>query len=211
MLTGTEIAVAGVAAVAAGLVNALAGGGTLIAFPVLIGLGVPPVAAKISSTVSLCPGYLGGALTQRTDLKGQSHRALILLPAAIIGGLAGAILLLFTSPGIFQILVPFLILLGCLFLAVQDHVRNWIRRRSEDGKTGTGDGRIGIVPVTLASVYGGYFGAGMSVIVLAVLGISYDDSLTRLNALKQCIALAANTAAAVFLFFQDQCCGALRF
>ena len=201
MLTGTEIAIAGLGAVAAGLANAIAGGGTLISFPALIALGVPPVPAKVSSTVALCPGYLGGALAQRGDLKGQDRRLLFLIPAAILGGIIGAFLLLFTNPDIFRFLVPFLILLGCFFLAVQNRVREWVRRRFGQAVTGTGNGRIGSLPVILASVYGGYFGAGLSVIVLAVLGISYDDSLRRLNALKQCIALAANTAAAVFFVF----------
>ncbi len=200
MLTGTEIAIAGLAAVAAGLVNALAGGGTLITFPALIALGVPPVAANVTNTVALCPGYLGGALAQRSDLMGQRRRLHLLIPAALIGGLAGAVILLATSTEIFRVLVPFLILLGCLLLAVQDRVRDWIRRRTEPVK-GTGNEGLAIVTVSLASVYGGYFGPGLSVIVLAVLGISYDDSLTRLNALKQCIALAANTAAAVFFIF----------
>ena len=201
MLTGTEIAIVGLAAVAAGLVNALAGGGTLITFPSLIALGIPPVAANVTNTVALCPGYLGGALAQRRELKGQRRRLLILIPAALMGGLAGAVILLITSAEIFRVLVPFLILLGCVVLAVQDRVREWIRRRTESAGKETRNNGLAIVPVTLASVYGGYFGPGLGVIVLAVLGTSYDDSLTRLNALKQCIALAANVAAAVFFIF----------
>jgi uncharacterized membrane protein YfcA len=201
MLTGTEIAFAGLAALAAGLVNALAGGGTLITFPALIALGVPPVAANVTNTVALSPGYLGGALTQRSDLNGQGRRLLLLVPAAVIGGFAGAGILLFTSAEIFQEIVPFLILLGCVLVVVQDWVRDWARHRSRETVKGTGDSRLGTLSVTLASVYGGYFGAGLSVIVLAALGLSYDDSLTRLNALKQCLALAANTAAAVVFVF----------
>jgi len=201
MLTGTEIAIAGLAALAAGLVNALAGGGTLITFPVLIALGVPPVAANVTSTVALCPGYLGGAVAQRNDLKGQEQRLLLLIPAAVIGGLLGAALLLFSNAEIFRVLVPFLILFGCALLVLQDRVRDWIRHSFDGKDQGKCDRKPGIVLVTLASVYGGYFGPGLSVIVLAVLGITWDDSLTRLNALKQCIAFAANTAAAVFFIF----------
>jgi uncharacterized membrane protein YfcA len=201
MLTGTEIAIAGLAALVAGLVNALAGGGTLITFPALIALGVPPVVANVTNTVALSPGYLGGVLAQRRDLNGQGRRLLILVPAAVTGGFAGAVILLFTNAEIFRAIVPFLILLGCALIVVQDRIRNWIRHRSEETDKGTGDGWLGTVSVTLASVYGGYFGAGLSVIVLAVLGLSYDESLTRLNALKQCIALAANAAAAVFFIF----------
>jgi uncharacterized protein len=196
MLTGSDIAIAGLAAAAAGLANALAGGGTLISFPALIALGVPPVAANVSNTVALSPGYLGGALSQRSDLKGQKTRLILLVPAAIAGGIIGSVLLLFVGAAIFPFLVPFLILFGCVLLIIQERVRNWMRDRPGSPGLNAGE-KYAPLPVTLASIYGGYFGAGLSVIVLAVLGISYDDSLTRLNALKQCISLAANTAAAV--------------
>ena len=93
-----------------GLVNALTGGGTLISFPALIALGVPDVAANITNTVALCPGYLGGALAQREDLRGQQRRLWLLVPAGIIGGIAGSFLLLVASEQVFHIIVPFLIL-----------------------------------------------------------------------------------------------------
>jgi uncharacterized protein len=200
MLTGTEIAIAGLAAVAAGLANSLAGGGTLITFPALIALGIPPVAANVTNTVALSPGYLGGALAQRDDLNGQGTRLILLVPAAIVGGVIGAFILLVIGAAIFPVLVPFLILFGCVLLIIQERVRNWIRNRPEPPGSHAGN-RYSPLTMTLASIYGGYFGAGLSVIVLAILGISYDDSLTRLNALKQCISLTANTAAAaVFVF-----------
>lgn len=128
MLTGTELALAGLAAAAAGLTNALAGGGTLISFPALVALGVPEVVANITNTVALCPGYVGGALAQRKDLAGQKKRLMMLVPAGIVGGLIGGILLLYVSEQVFHILVPFLILLAAALLAVQDRVRDWIRR-----------------------------------------------------------------------------------
>jgi hypothetical protein len=201
MLPGTELALAGLAAIAAGMVNALAGGGTLISFPALVALGIPEVTANITNTVALCPGYLGGALAQRKDLAGQKKRLLMLLPAAIIGGLAGGILLLYVSAQVFHVLVPFLILLAAILLAVQDRVRDWIRwQTGHDGTEGRGC-RNAALPVGLAAVYGGYFGPGLSVIYLAVLGLFLDDTLTRLNALKQCLSLAANVAAAIFFLF----------
>ena len=119
MLSGTELALAGLAAAAAGMVNALPGGGTLISFPALVALGVPEVVANITNTVALCPGYLGGALAQKKDLAGQRKRLLMLVPAGIIGGLVGGILLLYISAQVFHILVPFLILLAAALLAVQ--------------------------------------------------------------------------------------------
>ena len=201
MLTGTELALAGIAAAAAGMANALAGGGTLISFPALVALGVPEVVANVTNTVALCPGYVGGALSQRRDLAGQKKRLLMLIPAALVGGLAGGILLLYVSAQVFHVLVPFLILLAAALLAVQDRIRDWIRRQTgHDGTDSTGC-RNAALPAGLAAVYGGYFGPGLSVIYLAVLGLFLDDTLTRLNALKQCLSLATNVAAAVFFLF----------
>ena len=196
MLSGFDLALAGLAALAAGFINALAGGGTLISFPALIALGIPGVAANVTNTVALCPGYLGGAIAQRRDLGGQALRLWFLIPAGIIGGIAGSLLLLVISEEIFRIIVPLLILLASALLAVQDRVREWINRHA--GNPSKKEGTVNtVLPVGIAAVYGGYFGAGLSVIILAVLGLFYDDTLTRLNALKQCISLATNVAAAV--------------
>ena len=203
MLSGFEILIAGLAAAAAGLINALAGGGTLVSFPVLIALGVPDIAANITNTVALCPGYLGGAIAQREDLRGQGRRLWLLLPAGIIGGIAGSMLLLLGNEKVFHVLVPFLILLAALLLAVQDRVRDWVRTRSHSAESGNVGGTA-ILPVGLAAIYGGYFGAGISVIVLAVLGLFLDDTLTRLNALKQCISLSINVSAAIFFLFSGR-------
>ncbi len=200
MLSGSEFALAGLAALAAGLINSLAGGGTLISFPALVALGIPEVAANITNTVALCPGYLGGAIAQREDLRGQERRLLFLLPAGIIGGIAGGILLLYISGDMFRIIVPFLILLASVLLAGQDRIREWIKRHAGNASEKE-DITSTVFPVGLAAVYGGYFGAGLSVIVLAVLGFFCDDTLTRLNALKQCISLSINVAAAVFFIF----------
>jgi uncharacterized membrane protein YfcA len=199
MLSGYEIVIAGLAAAAAGLVNALAGGGTLISFPALIALGVPDIAANITNTVALCPGYFGGALAQREDLRGQRHRLWLLVPAGIMGGIAGSVLLLFASEQVFHVIVPFLILAAAMLLAVQDRVRDWILKQSHHDPGEHSGGAV--LPVGLAAVYGGYFGAGMSVIILAVLGLFLEDTLPRLNALKQCISLSVNVAAAVFFLF----------
>jgi uncharacterized protein len=200
MLSGSEFIIAGLAATAAGLVNALAGGGTLISFPALIALGVPDIAANITNTVALCPGYLGGAMAQKEDLRGQGRRLRLLIPAGIIGGIAGSALLLTVNVRVFHVLVPFLILFAALLLAVQDWVRDWILKQMHHTKPGRKEG-IAVLPVGFAAVYGGYFGAGMSVIVLAMLGLFIEDSLNRLNALKQCISLSINVAAAIFFLF----------
>jgi uncharacterized membrane protein YfcA len=199
-----EYALITLAALAAGAINALAGGGTLLTFPVLTAVGIPAVAANMTNTVALCPGYLGGILAQRKDLQGQTGRLWLFIPAGVIGGLLGALLLRVTNEGVFRELVPYLILAGVVLLALQERVRNWLTRRAQAGGSVAVSERWGMIPVGLAAVYGGYFGAGLSVIVLAVLGLIIDDSLTRINAVKQVISFGANVAAAAFFVFSRQ-------
>jgi uncharacterized membrane protein YfcA len=192
------------AAVAAGMVNALAGGGTLISFPALIAAGVPAIASNVTNTVALVPGYLGATFAQSKDLRDQKRRLRMFLPAGAIGGLAGGLLLLNTGEELFQELVPFLILLASALLAIQDPVKAWlVRYAARRGATALPEAGA-VIPVGLAAVYGGYFGAGLSVIVLAALGLTLDDSLTRLNALKQAVAFATNVAAALLFVFSDE-------
>jgi len=108
---------------AAGLVNAIAGGGSLISFPVLVAAGLPAVTANITNTVALCPGYFGGAFAQRRDLVGQRSRMMMLLPTSLIGGVVGALLLLWTGEKAFDILVPFLLLFAVALLAFQNQLQ----------------------------------------------------------------------------------------
>ncbi|HWQ13764.1 MAG TPA: sulfite exporter TauE/SafE family protein [Roseiflexaceae bacterium] len=192
------------AAVAGGAVNALAGGGTLITFPALVAVGIPAVAANVTNTVALCPGYLGATMAQAQDLRGQRRRLWLLLPAGVVGGVVGGVLLLNSGERVFRALVPFLILLASLLLALQGPVRRWVARRAGHDATAHHHELRAILPVALAAVYGGYFGAGLSVIVLAVLGLFLEDTLTRLNGLKQAVAFAVNIAAAVFFLFSGQ-------
>lgn len=195
-----EFMLVGLAAVAGGLVNALAGGGTLITFPMLTATGVPAIAANVTNTVALCPGYLGATFAQLRDLRGQERRLLLLLPAGLVGGLSGGVLLINTGEHTFRMMVPFLILLATFLLAVQEPLKRWIFFRNAKSSPGG----WAAVPMVPAAVYGGYFGAGVSVIVLAVLGLALDDSLSRLNALKQAVSLSINVAAAIFLVFSGQ-------
>lgn len=204
MPTLLQFLLAALAAVAAGAVNALAGGGTLITFPVLVALGIPAVSANVTNTVALCPGYLGGTLAQKADLQGQAKRLRAVLPAAVLGGVFGGWLLLQTGEKLFTDLIPWLILLASGLLAVQDPVRSWMTRRLARPRAGAASPDAAPLAVGIASVYGGYFGAGLSVVVLSALGLTLDDSLTRLNALKQAVAFAVNTAAALFFVFSGK-------
>jgi uncharacterized protein len=203
-MSGFEFVLVGLAAVVGGAVNALAGGGTLITFPMLTAVGLPAVAANVTNTVALCPGYLGGTIAQWHDLRGHERRLWLLAPAGVLGGVAGGILLLNTGEQAFRAMVPYLILLAAGLLAVQDRLRSWLLRRAEHKGSSPLHENWTALPVGLASIYGGYFGAGLSVIVLAVLGLVLDDTLTRLNALKQIISFSINIAAAIFFLFSGQ-------
>jgi uncharacterized membrane protein YfcA len=206
----TTLGLAFLAAVGAGFVNALAGGGTLISFPVLIFLGLPPVSANVTNTVALLPGYFSAAWAQRTELEHQKRRLMILVPVALLGGLVGALALLSTSDQLFSGIVPWLIYLAVALLAIQTPVRRFLSaRRAARGAfaerfaagaaaASRGPGPVAILAIGAAAIYGGYFGAGVSVIILATLGLTLDDDLVNLNALKQALSLAANLAAAVW-------------
>ena len=199
-----DLVFVGIAALVAGAVNAIAGGGTLITFPLLSALGVPLVAASVTNIVALCPGYLGGALAQRKDLSGQSRLLWIVLPVAVIGGSAGGALLLNTEEKSFRALVPFLILGASLLMAVQDPLRAWIARRGPSAKSAVLGG-IGVaILIALAALYGGYFNAGLSIVVMGVLGLMLDESFTRLNAVKQVVSFSTTGAAAVFFVFSAE-------
>ena len=203
MLTPIHYGFLAIAAVAAGLINALAGGGSLITFPTLMAVGIPPVMANVTNTVALCPGYLGATLAQKKDLHGQQKRIRLLLPSAVIGGIIGGILLLNSSDKVFERLIPFLILLAAALLAFQDTLRSWLQRRQGD-ENGHIPEIFAVLPIALASIYGGYFGAGLGVIKLAILGLFLKDNLTRLNALKQLLSLVVNVAASWFFLFSNQ-------
>ena len=202
MASGLDFILVGLAAVAARVVNALAGGGTLITFPMLTAVGIPPVEANVTNTVALCPGYLGATFAQAGDLGDRKKKLWLLLPSSVIGGILGGILLLATGERTFRMLVPFLILLASGLLALQEPVRLWLARRAGHAKSLPEFWAA--VPIGLAAVYGGYFGAGLSVIVLSILGVMIEDSLTRLNAFKQAVAFCVNCAAAIFFIFSGR-------
>jgi uncharacterized protein len=204
MLSGLDLVLVGIAAVAAGAINALAGGGTLITFPMLLAIGVPPIAANVTNTVALCPGFMGGILAQIKDLSGQRRRFWVFLSASATGGVVGSILLLRTGERAFMAIVPFLILTASCLLAVQGLIRIWLVRRSTKLEIKSKSEIWAVILVGLAAIYGGYFGVAMSVVVLSLLGLMINDTLTRLNAIKQTVAFGANGAAAVLFIFSGK-------
>lgn len=193
-MTGAEgVAVAAVGVVA-GAINTIVGSGSLITFPTLLAVGYPAVLANVSNTVGLVPGSISGAVGYRRELRGQQRRIALLMPAAVLGGLAGAALLL-AVPGAFRDVVPILILAAVVLVLVQPHVA---RRRAERGQVAEHPGALLHGGVFLTAVYGGYFGAAQGVILLALLGITLDDDLQRLNGVKNVIAAVVNGVAAVY-------------
>jgi uncharacterized membrane protein YfcA len=188
-----QLAFVGGAALAGGAVNAIAGGGSLITFPTLVACGLNPIVASATNTVALCPGYLGATLAQRRDMTGQASRSRRILPAAAVGGAVGAYLLMHTSASAFDVVVPFLLLTAVVLLGLQDRLRAWLAKRSPHGQSEL----AAVLLVAVASIYGGYFGAGLGIIVLAVLGVVVDDTFKRLNAFKQFTTLVVNVTAAI--------------
>ncbi|UNO42827.1 sulfite exporter TauE/SafE family protein [Streptomyces sp. MST-110588] len=191
------------AGIGAGTINTVVGSGTLITFPVLLSIGLPPVTANVSNTLGLVPGSASGVLGYRHELRGRRRRVLRFGATALIGGLTGAVLLLTLPPGAFHAIVPVLIVLALILVVLQPRLSAAIRaRREHTGSTAHPDG--GLVLLTgllLASVYGGYFGAAQGVLYISLMGLLLDDDLQRLNALKNLLALLVNGVAAVFFLF----------
>jgi uncharacterized protein len=183
----------------AGLINTVVGAGTLITFPTLLALGVPPVLANVSNTVGLAPGSLSGAWATRRELDGQRRRVLWLGSASLLGGIAGALLLLWLPSKAFDAIVPILIGLGCVLVVLQPFIATRLAYRRARLGTEASAPVFGFVllwlAIALVGVYGGYFGAAQGVLLIAILGIGFAESLARINAIKNVLATVANMIA----------------
>lgn len=193
------------AAMAAGAVNAVAGGGTLLTVPSLLALGLDSKVANVTSTLGLWPGSLGGAWGFRRELRNSKlSMGLFLLPS-LLGGLVGALLLLVTKPVTFDHLVPWLILGATVLFMSQARITHFLKRHvlRDDHDHAFSSGRwLLVLPAQfLVAVYGGYFGAGIGILMLAVLGFLGIDDLMQANGLKNMAGLVINgVAIALFLF-----------
>jgi uncharacterized membrane protein YfcA len=188
------------AGIGAGTINTVVGSGTLITFPVLLAVGLPPITANVSNTIGLVPGSLSGALGYRAELKGQRSRLLRLGSASLLGGLLGAILLLVLPAGAFQAIVPVLIGVALLLVILQPRLARYLaaRGREPDGAHG---GVALLLGVFGTGIYGGYFGAAQGVLLLGLMGLLLDEDLQRINATKNVLAGLVNGIAAVFFLF----------
>lgn len=186
------------AAFAAGAINAVAGGGSLVSFPALVGAGYSSKVANVTNTVALWPGYIGGSWGYRGELDRQRRRIALLAVPSVAGALAGSVVLLATSESLFERIVPFLILFACGLMAIQDRLAQWAltHRLSSTG----GDHVPAALHATtfLLAIYGAYFGAGLGILTLAVLGILLPDDLQHSNALKGLLSALINLVAVVY-------------
>ncbi len=188
------------AGVAAGTINSVVGSGTLITFPVLLAFGYAPVIANVSNTVGLVPGNASGAFGYRQELVGQRGRALPLACMSLIGSAIGATLLLTLPASAFKEIVPVFIAAALILIVFQPRISKWLDARG--GGVTDHAGPTATAGVFAAGVYGGYFGAAQGILVLSILSLSVDDSLTRLNALKVVLVGIANLVSGlVFVFF----------
>ncbi len=184
-MTPVDIALIAIAGVLCGAVNSIAGGGSLILFPAMLASGMSPLAANVTNSVATWPGYAGGVVGFRPELGGQRARMGPLLLATVIGSTAGCILLLITPAGAFDIVVPLLILVAAGLLAFQPAIKRLVGEPREGGRVWT----VQFPAMIGATVYGGYFGAALGVIILGVLAVTVPDTLRRLNALKGVVSL----------------------
>jgi len=191
------------AAFLAGAINSVAGGGTLVSFPALIWLGLNSVAANATSTVAIWPGTVGSAWGYRRELGKAEPRFRVLIVPSLVGGLAGALLLRWTPPAIFDKLVPFLILFATLLLMAQETVQRML---------GTGDAEahhstkwlVGALLFQLGvGIYGGYFGAGIGILMLAALSILGLQDIHEMNSLKVVFGGSINGIAAVYFVWAN--------
>ncbi|HYS30807.1 MAG TPA: sulfite exporter TauE/SafE family protein [Streptosporangiaceae bacterium] len=188
------------AAIAAGAINAVVGSGSLITFPTLLAFGFPPVLANVSNNVGLVPGNVSGALGYREELAGQRGRLIRLGAASCAGALAGACALLALPAGVFEVVVPALIIIACVLVVVQPRLSAWVASRGKSPAQHGGPLLLG--SVFLAGVYGGYFGAAQGVLVIGLLGVFLTEGLQRINAGKNVLVTVVNaTAAIVFVSF----------
>ena len=186
-----------IAAFLAGIVNSIAGGGTLLTFPVLIWLGLDPKIANATSTVALWPGLFGGTFGYRREMNDSSLILMRLGVISVIGGGVGAWLLIATPSPTFARLVPFLILFATILFMIQGPVNRWLRMPAASGDSAKAWWTIAIVVQFFSAMYGGYFGAGNGIWMLAAMGFLGMHDIHRANGIKNFLGVCINSVAVV--------------
>src|SRR4051794_5077780 len=202
-MTAWEMVAVALAGLAAGSINAVVGSGTLVTFPVLLAVGLPPVTATISNSLGLVPGNLTGAIGYRRELRGQRRLLVRLFPASVLGALTGAFLLLHLPPAAFEAIVPGLVALAVVLVAVQPLLqRRLAARRARSGvehDPRVDGGRLAalVAGAYATGTYGGYFAASQGVLQIGIFGLLLREPLQRLNAIKNVLTLGVNAVAAL--------------
>ncbi len=190
----------------AGMLNAVAGGGSFLSFPALLNLGVPPIQANATNTVALWPGQFTSIAAYWRELKAHPHLLLPLGLAAALGGVGGGLILLHTSPGAFLHLVPWLLLAAASLFAVSTPISRWLQARTRGKRTA--DDHPSLVPLTagmvLVTLYIGYFGAGAGFLVMSLLALSGVENITEINAVKVFTTTIANGVAVLLFIYKGQ-------
>lgn len=192
-----------VAAFLAGTVNSIAGGGTLITFPALIGLGLDPKMANATSTVALWPGLIGSVWGYRREMQMSRQHLIRLGIPSILGGAVGALILIATPALVFARLVPFLILFATALFTAQETISRWLGLQTQSREPTPKWWVLAIGLQFVSAVYGGYFGAGNGIVLLAVLGLLGVNDIHRANGLKTFFAFCLNTPAVIFLAYSN--------
>lgn len=193
----------------AGVLSSTVGVASLLSFPVLVGLGLPPVVANVSNTLGLIPGGIGGVVGYRQEVREAGRLAYVIVTVCAVGAVLGAALLLGLPPGVFEAIVPYLILFTCLLVGIQPRVAAWLRARHERRHGEELAERRQMSPLTtffatVTGTYGGYFGAGAGVMMVAVLGIGTDLELRIVNGLKTLSLMVGNIVAGlIFVVVAD--------
>ena len=188
------------AGLGAGVVASSVGVASLISFPILVAVGLPPVVANTSNTVGLIPAGLSGSFGYRRELAEHPAVARAVLATSAIGAIVGALLLFWLPPGVFEALVPWLILFACLLVGFQPLISRWARSRPSFDSEGRSHAVLSwsvTAVATVVGVYGGYFGAGQGVMMVAVLALGLDLDLRVVNGLKTMAIMGANIVAGV--------------
>ncbi|HUB76804.1 MAG TPA: sulfite exporter TauE/SafE family protein [Solirubrobacteraceae bacterium] len=190
------------AGVAAGTINTVVGSGTLISFPILLAFGFAPVTANVANTLGLAPGALTGAYGYRRELAGQGRRTARLAVGSVVGAVGGAILLLELPPSAFKAIVPGFIVVALVLIVAQPRISARLSARAHAAERERGRAGPGVFAgVLLTGVYGGYFGAAQGILLLALLSIGLDETLQRVNGVKNLLAGIANLVAGVVFVF----------
>ncbi|MFG1810268.1 sulfite exporter TauE/SafE family protein [Streptomyces sp. NPDC049040] len=188
------------AGIGAGTINTIVGSGTLLTFPVLLAVGLSPVTANVSNALGLVPGSITGAIGYRRELAGQRDRLMRLGTVGLLGGATGAVLLVTLPSSAFHAIVPVLIAAALVLVVLQPRLARAVQARRErlGTRAPSHGGPLLFAGMFLASVYGGYFGAAQGVLYLSLMGLLLDETLQRVNGLKNVLAALVNGVAAVF-------------